>query len=104
MNIFKQISSLIFSKLNELKQRGVISTSAANFIIEPPSNRVHGDIYTNVAMVLAKHEKKNPIEIAEVLAKEFELLMKLQSGNSRLWFHQHALKNRSVAWNFKTNK
>ncbi len=73
MNIFKQISSLIFSKLNELKQRGVISTSAANFIIEPPSNRVHGDIYTNVAMVLAKHEKKNPIEIAEVLAKEFEL-------------------------------
>nr|CAH7764510.1 unnamed protein product [Callosobruchus chinensis] len=73
MNIFKQVSSLISSKLNELKRRGIINTSAENFIVEPPSNRAHGDIYTNVAMVLAKHEKKNPIEIAEVLAKEFEL-------------------------------
>ncbi|WP_250295925.1 arginine--tRNA ligase [Wolbachia endosymbiont of Oedothorax gibbosus] len=73
MNIFKQVSSLISNKLNELKRRGIINTSAENFIVEPPSNRAHGDIYTNVAMVLAKHEKKNPIEIAEVLAKEFEL-------------------------------
>ncbi|WP_052265045.1 arginine--tRNA ligase, partial [Wolbachia endosymbiont of Operophtera brumata] len=72
MNIFKQISSLISSKLNELKQRGVINTSAENFIVEPPSNRAHGDIYTNVAMVLAKHEKKNPIEIAGILAREFK--------------------------------
>ncbi len=73
MNIFKRASSLILSKLNELKQRGIINTDTTNFIVEPPSNRAHGDIYTNVAMVLAKHEKKNPIEIAEVLAKEFEL-------------------------------
>lgn len=72
MNIFKQVSSLISSKLNELKQRGVINTSAANFIVEPPSNRAHGDIYTNVAMVLAKHEKKNSIEIAGMLAREFK--------------------------------
>jgi arginyl-tRNA synthetase len=73
MNVFKQISALILSKLNELRQRGVINTSIANFIVESPSNRAHGDIYTNVAMVLGKHEKKNPIEIAKVLAKEFEL-------------------------------
>ncbi|MGL9759488.1 MAG: arginine--tRNA ligase, partial [Wolbachia sp.] len=73
MSIFKRIFSLISIKLNELKRRGIINTSAENFIVEPPSNRAHGDIYTNVAMVLAKHEKKNPIEIAEVLAKEFEL-------------------------------
>lgn len=72
MNIFKQVSSLISSKLNELKQRGVINTSAANFIVEPPSNRAHGDIYTNVAMVLAKHEKKNSVEIAGMLAREFK--------------------------------
>ncbi|WP_168464907.1 arginine--tRNA ligase [Wolbachia endosymbiont of Ctenocephalides felis wCfeT] len=73
MNIFKQVFALISSKLDELKQKDVISTSATNFIVEQPSNRAHGDIYTNVAMVLAKHEKKNPIEIAKVLAKEFEL-------------------------------
>ncbi|NSM57034.1 arginine--tRNA ligase [Wolbachia endosymbiont of Atemnus politus] len=73
MNIFKRISSLILSKLNELERRGIINTRAANFIVEPSSDRTHGDIYTNVAMVLAKHEKKNPVEIAGMLAKEFEL-------------------------------
>src|SRR6266576_5891327 len=72
MNIFKQISSLIFSKLNELKQRGNINTDTTNFIVEPPSNRAHGDIYTNVAMVLAKREKKNLVEIAGILAGEFK--------------------------------
>lgn len=73
MNIFKRISSLILGKLNELKQRSIVNTSAENFIVEPPSNRAHGDVYTNVAMVLAKHEKKNPVEIAGILAREFEL-------------------------------
>ncbi len=53
---------MILSKLDKLKQ-GV--PSVTNFIVEPPSNRTHGDIYTNVAMVLAKHEKKKPVEIAE---------------------------------------
>ncbi|MDD9331133.1 MAG: arginine--tRNA ligase [Wolbachia sp.] len=73
MNIFKQISAMILSKLNELKQSGVINTSAENFIVGPPNNKAHGDVYTNVAMVLGKYEKKNPIEIAKILAKEFEL-------------------------------
>ncbi|AWW50849.1 arginine--tRNA ligase [Wolbachia endosymbiont of Folsomia candida] len=73
MHIFKKVSGLILSKLNELKKKNVINTSIENFIVEPPSNRAHGDVYTNVAMVLGKHEKKNPIEIAKILAKEFEL-------------------------------
>lgn len=73
MSIFKQVFATILSKLNALKQSGVISTSIENFIVESPSNRAHGDVYTNVAMVLGKHEKKNPIEIAKILAKEFEL-------------------------------
>lgn len=73
MNIFQKMFALISSKLNELKQKNIINTNVASFIVEPPSNRMHGDIYTNVAMVLAKCEKKNPIKIAEILAKEFEL-------------------------------
>ncbi|MDF0607592.1 arginine--tRNA ligase [Wolbachia endosymbiont of Onchocerca gibsoni] len=73
MNIFKRISSLILSKLDELKQRSVINTSVENFILEPPSNKAHGDIYTNIAMVLARHERKNSVKIAEMLAEEFKL-------------------------------
>lgn len=73
MNIFKKTFTLIFNKLDELKQKNIINASVINFIVEPPSNRVHGDIYTNVAMVIARYERKNPIKIAEILAKEFEL-------------------------------
>ncbi|QKX02296.1 arginine--tRNA ligase [Wolbachia endosymbiont of Dirofilaria (Dirofilaria) immitis] len=73
MNIFKQIFLLILSKLDELKQKSIINTSVENFILEPPSNRAYGDVYTNVAMVLARYERKNSIEIAEILAEEFEL-------------------------------
>lgn len=73
MNIFKKMFTLILNKLDELKQRNIINTSVKNFIVEPPSNRIHGDIYTNVAMVIAKCDRKNPITIAEILAKEFEL-------------------------------
>lgn len=73
MNIFKKTFTLILNKLDELKQRNIINTSVTNFIVEPPNNRIHGDIYTNVAMVIAKCERKNPITIAEILAKEFEL-------------------------------
>ncbi|QKX01719.1 arginine--tRNA ligase [Wolbachia endosymbiont of Cruorifilaria tuberocauda] len=73
MNIFKRISSLISRKLDELKQSGIINMEVENFILEPPSNRARGDIYTNVAIVIARYERKNPIEIAEVLAKEFKL-------------------------------
>ncbi len=73
MNIFKRISSLILSKLDELKQRSVINANVENFILEPPSNKAHGDVYTNIAMVLARHERKNSVEIAEMLAEEFKL-------------------------------
>ncbi|OEY86920.1 arginine--tRNA ligase [Wolbachia pipientis] len=73
MNIFKQIFSLIYNKLNELKQKNIINTKIEDFIVGPPGNKMHGDIYTNIAMVIAQYEKKNPIIIAEILAKEFEL-------------------------------
>lgn len=55
-----------------------MNISAENFIVEPPSNRAHSEIYTNVAMVLAKHEMKNSIEIAGMLAREFELFDEIE--------------------------
>lgn len=74
MNIFKRMFTLISGKLTELKQKGIITVSPTSFIVESPSNRSHGDIYTNVAMVIAKHEKKNPIEIAGILVNELSTL------------------------------
>ncbi|WFW29835.1 MAG: arginine--tRNA ligase [Wolbachia endosymbiont of Menacanthus eurysternus] len=78
MNIFKKIFLLILDKLNELKQRGIINTITKNFVVEPPSNKLYGDIYTNVAMVLAKYENKKLVEIVEILANEFALFNEVE--------------------------
>ena len=59
MNIREEIYFLI---------KGVVGESV-NFTVEIPENKQYGDYATNVAMVLAKQEKRNPAEIA----KEIEL-------------------------------
>ncbi|MFZ5559697.1 MAG: arginine--tRNA ligase [Patescibacteria group bacterium] len=44
-----------------------------NFIVESPENKNFGDYATNVALVLAKKESKNPIEVAKELISKSEI-------------------------------
>src|SRR5262245_29226276 len=37
-------------------------------IVEPPRQATHGDLATNAAMVLARHARKKPRELAEQIA------------------------------------
>ena len=48
---------------------------ADNLTIEPCKNPEHGDIATNVAMILAKPLKQNPRKIATAISDELELPM-----------------------------
>jgi arginyl-tRNA synthetase len=43
--------------------------TSADFVVEYPAEFAHGDYSTNVAMVCAKQEKKNPKELAENFVK-----------------------------------
>ena len=43
---------------------------SVDFTVEIPTNKEFGDFSTNVAMLLAKELKKNPIEIAENISRE----------------------------------
>jgi len=43
-------------------------TDTSRVSVEPPRDPAHGDIATNVAMVLAKDARKNPRELAEAIA------------------------------------
>jgi len=50
---------------------GVLSSKEIpQFVVEVPANPEHGDFATNVAMTLAKAERKAPRQIAELLAAE----------------------------------
>jgi len=47
-------------------------TGISGALIEEPNEKSHGDYSTNVAMILAGKEKKNPRKIAEKLIKKIE--------------------------------
>jgi arginyl-tRNA synthetase len=54
--------------------RSILSPDAdvSRIQVEPPREASHGDIATNAAMVLAKEAGKNPIELANAIAKRLE--------------------------------
>ncbi len=71
----------IFSEFTE-RVHAIVSTFALGddgqvldlrrIAVEPPRDAAHGDLATNAAMVLAKPLKKNPRELAQVIAQELE--------------------------------
>ncbi len=57
-NVFKTCSEEGLLRSNKLP----------DFVVEVPRSKAHGDLATNLAMVLAKQEKRPPREIADILA------------------------------------
>src|ERR1035437_6908129 len=49
-----------------------LDISGVDFVVEYPTDMAFGDYSTNVAMVCAKTEKKNPKELAEEFVKKLE--------------------------------
>lgn len=66
--IRRELEKLI---LNAVKRKLGVA-KPPDFSVEAPENPEHGDYATNVALVLAKILKKNPIEVAESLIKKIE--------------------------------
>ncbi len=63
----------IAAAVSDALQRLDISAPDITVSIERPRDASHGDIATTVAMSLAKKLKKNPIEIAEAIARTVQL-------------------------------
>ena len=71
--IKEKISKLIKDSIKQLQKDKVFEDFNIDKIqIEHPEKEVHGDYSTNIAMVIGKETKKNPIKIAELLAENFK--------------------------------
>jgi arginyl-tRNA synthetase len=72
MNIFADFSNRIKNIVEalDLKDASGARPDLARVTVEPPRDASHGDIASNVAMVLAKPLGKNPRALAEELATE----------------------------------
>jgi len=71
--IRKKIINLIQKSIRKLqKEKAFPDFEIPEIQTECPAEKVHGDYSTNVAMILAKIVKKNPMEIAAYLTKELK--------------------------------
>lgn len=74
MNLFTHFRDQIAGLIDELAQAGELpeGLDLSRITVEPPRDASHGDVTTNAAMLLAKPAKKNPREIAALLAAKVE--------------------------------
>ncbi|MEO1206453.1 MAG: arginine--tRNA ligase [Pseudomonadota bacterium] len=73
MNLFEDIEAHIAACLDTLKSQGQLPADAQPVIeAETPRDPTHGDVATNIAMVLAKPAKMKPRDIAALIAPLLE--------------------------------
>ena len=70
MNIFTHFEGILKSAVTALQEEGVVSQDMVwrGVSVEAPRDESHGDIATNVAMVLARFAKMKPRDLAEKIA------------------------------------
>jgi len=75
MNVYAHVESLIAKSLAELKSEGALPADITLPApeAEAPRDKSHGDIASNIAMVLAKPARMKPRDIAEKLKERLEI-------------------------------
>src|SRR3954451_14345267 len=80
-HIFATVLVRVHAAVAALTGAGALpALDASRVVVEPPRDPTHGDMATNVAMVLAKEAGKKPRELAELVAEKLrtdELIAKV---------------------------
>ena len=83
MNIYKDYLNFLKDTVLLLKKKHKyefdINDIFSKITLEPPKNLSHGDMSTNVAMLLAPKFKKKPFEIAEIFKEEINTFPGIKS-------------------------
>lgn len=77
MSLYEDIKEKVVANLTKAAEAAqnagdLTFESLPNFVLEEPREKQHGDLATNLAMVLTKQARKSPREIAGILLKHFE--------------------------------
>ena len=73
MSTTKTISKIIAKALKNAHQsKELPEINLHEIIVEKPRNKNHGNWSSNIAMVLSKEIKKNPLDIAKIITKNIE--------------------------------
>ncbi|WP_434510961.1 arginine--tRNA ligase [Desulfitobacterium sp. AusDCA] len=77
MSLYEEIKEKVIANLTNAAKTAqnagdLIFENLPNFVLEEPREKQHGDLATNLAMVLTKQARKSPREIAGILLKHFQ--------------------------------
>ena len=75
MNLFSDYQNKIFNSLKKLQKKNLLQIPdlLKSITVELPPQNQEADISCNVAMLLTKSNNKPPMEIAEILKRNFFL-------------------------------
>jgi arginyl-tRNA synthetase len=81
MNIFSIVLDAVHAAVSSLQAEGKLPTGLelAKVTAEPPRDASHGDVATNVAMVLAKPAGMNPRAVAELIVTKLKAMPNVKS-------------------------
>ena len=81
MNIYREFRKDICAVLEGLMVEGKLAKdiSLDSVNVEPPRDRLHGELATNAAMVVAKSSGLNPFEVAELISKRLTVDKRVSS-------------------------
>lgn len=72
MNIFTEFATVVEAAVADLMSAGTLpeGMDLSRLSVEAPRDKSHGDIATNVAMILSKQAKANPRELATMISEK----------------------------------
>ncbi len=80
MDFFKQFHSKIKDLTDTIaRERNIDIGDKFNFVVETPKNEAHGDISTNIAMILCKKFSLTPLELGLLYKQHLEKLPEITS-------------------------
>ena len=82
MEMLKNANEKIYSILHDLALE--LGVNEVKFLIETPKEKSHGDLASNISLVLAKTLKKPPMEIANNLLESLEKLSDLKKDFAKI--------------------
>ena len=83
MSLYARYAALLDEVLDQLQSDGVLPADLSRraVAVEPPRDPSHGDLASNVAMVLAKPAGMNPRALAEAIAPKLKDLPSEMGGS-----------------------
>ena len=68
MRTSNEIAKIIHSSITKAtEQKALVNFKCPDILVQKPKSDLHGTWSTNIALVISKIAKKNPMEIAEII-------------------------------------